>query len=50
MPDWNPAEIIGEYPKPMSYSLYKTLITNQVWSDARSEMGYFKPKQKNLMI
>ena len=50
MPDWNPAEIIGEYPKPMSYSLYKTLITNQVWSDARSEMGYFKPKQKNLMV
>ena len=50
MPDWNPAEIIGELPRPMSYSLYKLLITNKVWSDARSEMGYFKPKQKNLII
>ena len=49
MPDWNPAEIIGEFPRPMSYSLYKLLITNKVWSDARSEMGYFKPKQKNLI-
>ena len=46
MPDWNPAEIIGEFPRPMSFSLYKLLITNKVWSDARSEMGYFKPQQK----
>ncbi len=50
MPDWNPAEIIGEFPRPMSFSLYKLLITNKVWSDARSEMGYFKPQQKNLIL
>ena len=33
----------------MSYSLYKLLITNKVWSDARSEM-YILNKTKNLII
>ena len=50
MPDWNPAEIIGEYPRPLSYSLYRSLITNKVWLDARSDMGYLKPKSDELMI
>ena len=46
MPDWNPAEIIGFKPNPLSLSLYENLITNkighykQVWlqENLRSEI------------
>lgn len=40
MPDWNPAEIIGNAPRPLALSLYKYLITDRVWAQARSDMGY----------
>lgn len=42
MPDWNPVEMIGNFPSNLSYSLYSTLITNNSWSIARDEMGYKK--------
>ena len=29
MPDWNPAEIIGENPENLSFSLYKKLVTDK---------------------
>ena len=48
MPDWNPAEIIGNFPDILSVSLYKLLITDNVWSFARNEMGY-KLVDKQLM-
>lgn len=40
MPDWNPAEIIGNSPRPLALSLYKYLITDRTWSVARQNMGY----------
>ena len=40
MPDWNPAEIIGVKPNPLSMDLYKYLITNSVWSIQRKQYGY----------
>ena len=40
MPDWNPAEIIGVSPKPLAFSLYRELITNEIWPVSRAEMGY----------
>ena len=40
MPDWNPAEIIGVKPKPLSFSLYQFLITNDIWAQQRAEFGY----------
>ena len=40
MPDWNPAEMIGNAPRPLALSLYRRLITDQVWADARAAMGY----------
>ncbi|TPH17083.1 PEP/pyruvate-binding domain-containing protein [Litorilituus lipolyticus] len=40
MPDWNPAEIIGTRPKPLAFSLYRHLITNDVWAKQRAEFGY----------
>ncbi len=40
MPDWNPAEIIGINPKPLSFSLYKEIITDRIWPLSRLECGY----------
>lgn len=40
MPDWNPAEIIGESPKPFAFSLYKELITDYIWPLSRKQVGY----------
>lgn len=49
MPDWNPAEMIGQNPDNLSYSLYDRLITNKSWSKARGIMGYNTPISKQLM-
>ena len=49
MPDWNPAEIIGFKPNKLSLSLYKKLITNQVWAKQREEFGYRKIIKKKLL-
>lgn len=35
MPDWNPAEILGIRPKKLAISLYKELITDDVWAHQR---------------
>ena len=40
MPDWNPAEIIGITPQPLSSSLYSKIITDDVWSKSRKNLGY----------
>jgi len=50
MPDWNPAEIIGTSPKPLALSLYKQLITDEVWSEARAYLGYKNIGSEPLLI
>ncbi|MEM6594819.1 MAG: PEP/pyruvate-binding domain-containing protein [Pseudomonadota bacterium] len=50
MPDWNPAEIIGTAPKPLAASLYRYLVTDAVWSRARSAMGYRDLGDTSLMV
>jgi len=50
MPDWNPAEMIGERPDIISFDLYKRLITDSSWLKARSLMGYKNDFNKILMI
>jgi hypothetical protein len=40
MPDWNPAEMIGLKPRPLSFSLYRHLITDRAWSRGRYRLGY----------
>ncbi len=50
MPDWNPAEMIGAAPKPLAYSLYRNLITERTWSEARSQMGYQDVGHHSLMV
>lgn len=37
---WNPAEIIGEAPKKLSFSLYKDIITANAWNEGLRPMGY----------
>ena len=49
MPDWNPAEIIGIYPKPFASSLYKEVITNDTWAYQRSNYGYKNLRSNKLM-
>ena len=49
MSDWNPAEIIGTRPKPFSLSLYRYLITDEVWAQQRHEYGYRDLRSHNLI-
>ncbi len=49
MPDWNPVEIIGKFPNQLSISLYKYLITDNIWAKARAIMGYKNLEKNKLM-
>ncbi len=49
MPDWNPAEIIGDRPNLLDYSLYDYIITNSAWHEARSSQGYHDVKPAKLV-
>ena len=49
MPDWNPAEIIGIRPKPLSLSIYKELITDKIWAEQRYNYGYRDVRHVKLM-
>ena len=49
MPDWNPVEMIGIVPRNLAFSLYDTLITNEVWCLSREKMGYSISKNRYLM-
>lgn len=50
MPDWNPAEMIGRAPRALAFSLYRALITDVAWRDARQLMGYDVPVGQPLMV
>tara|TARA_S200000501_G_scaffold379021_1_gene446505 strand:- start:4635 stop:6947 length:2313 start_codon:yes stop_codon:yes gene_type:complete len=49
MPDWNPAEIIGNKPKNLALSLYQDLITNKIWSVQRFNYGFRNVLSNHLM-
>ena len=49
MPDWNPAEIIGTKPRPLSLTIYKELITDHIWSKHRNNYGYKDLGSHHLM-
>ena len=38
MPDWNPAEIIGNQPNDLAFSLYNYFISKNTWVKARNIM------------
>ena len=50
MPDWNPAELIGTHPRPLALHLFRYLITDHVWRDARFQMGYREVPNETLMV
>ncbi|RDU67010.1 hypothetical protein CQA53_01735 [Helicobacter didelphidarum] len=49
MPDWNPAEIIGLRPKRLALSLYKEIITDNIWAYQRDNYGYKSMHSHPLM-
>ena len=49
MPDWNPAEIIGIKPKRLALSLYKEIVTDNVWAYQRDNYGYRNLRSYPLM-
>jgi glutamine kinase len=50
MPDWNPAEIIGVRPCPLSLSLYRELITDAIWAYQRDNYGYKNLRSFPLLV
>ncbi len=50
MPDWNPAEIIGNKPRPLSISLYRELVTNSIWAYQRDNYGYKNLRSFPLIV
>ncbi len=50
MPDWNPAELIGTEPSPLAVSLFRYLITDRVWQEARALMGYRPAPNEPLLV
>jgi glutamine kinase len=50
MADWNPAEMIGSKPTPLSSSLYGELITDKIWSEQRKDYGYKNVQPHSLMF
>ncbi len=50
MPDWNPAEIIGLRPWPLSLSLYSELITDAIWAYQRDNYGYQNLRSFPLLV
>ena len=49
MTDWNPAEIIGNNPNNLDYSLYDYLVMKKSWFDGRLILGYQKIDTPKLM-
>lgn len=50
MSDWNPAELIGVRPTQLAISLFKELISDNIWAYERSNFGYKNMRSFPLMI
>lgn len=50
MTDWNPAEMIGIRPRPLALSLYREIITDNVWAFQRDNYGYRNLRSFPLML
>ena len=49
MPEKNPAEIVGVRPKPLALSLYRDLVTDNIWAYQRHNYGYRNLRSFPLM-
>ena len=50
MSDWNPAEILGDNPNLLDYSLYDFLIMKKIWQKGRTVLGYYDIYPTPLMV
>jgi Predicted sugar nucleotidyltransferases len=50
MADWNPAEIIGTTPRALATSLYRYVVTDDVWAQQRAEYGYRDVRPCPLLV
>lgn len=50
MPDWNVAELIGAEPGTLALSLFRHLISDSVWQEARAAMGYRPVPDEPLVV
>jgi choline kinase len=50
MADWNPAEIVGTKPKRLAMSLYRHIITDEIWARQRAEYGYRDVRPCPLLV
>lgn len=50
MPDWNPAEMLSAHPYTLAYTLYRHLITDEIWHRARAGLGYYDCSPAHLMV
>lgn len=50
MPDWNPSEIIGSRPNTLDYTIYSFIVTDEVWHEARTSLGYYDVFPAELMV
>ncbi|MEO6689768.1 MAG: PEP-utilizing enzyme, partial [Dokdonella sp.] len=49
MPDWNPAELLGEHPRPLARELFDGLITRRAWRIGRAALGYARIEDIGLL-
>ena len=49
MADWNPAELLGDRPRPLAISLYRYLVTDSAWITGRASLGYRGVEPKHLV-
>lgn len=50
MADWNPAELIGVRPNQLSVSLFRELISDNIWAYERSNFGYRNLRSFPLIV
>lgn len=50
MADWNPAELIGDKPSPLAFSLFRSLISDSIWAFERSNFGYKNMRSFPLVV
>lgn len=50
MADWNPAELIGDKPDSLSFSLFRSLISDNIWAYERSNYGYTNMRSFPLVV
>jgi phosphohistidine swiveling domain-containing protein len=49
MPDWNPAELLGEHPRPLALDIFDRVIARRAWRLGRSALGYSRRNPSPLL-